>query len=506
MDQTNCFALIAHLNTPLIVADNTWLTLDSILSAALTAEKGSYSPDDIPLRCIDGLFLGSAAFLIEPRVSMSPFLAALNPHYGDYDQDPRNKVLRVGGSDKPDLDMRRSYDVRRVVWFGVGDAEACRRLIGGLPGIGKKAAHGFGEIERVEAVALTADRSLVLPDGSPARPIPTSFWTTMAEQHVGLLPAADLPQDMTGFKPDYWLPSNRALCVVPQHRSLSSVQLQRIESGVAVQAPSMMTDIVREDRSAIEFFADHLGYKLVEAEGVPGNETNIADSCMACGSRDHLSRAGSGYTTLCQTCFTFGGTYRSIKRPGRMGAGWLGLVTPQFSKLVTSVEYPVGKVPFATVEDLEIKTGKEALSLFLRDTLLAPPDPPYLLFSSGNSSVKVMRDLAVTWSNRRIHISGNDHVILDGMMLKRNLLAWRDTGVRASVLSKAMQLRDAARYAYQSQQKDHANEQLEQLLRKHDFRSLLQSLPPTHSPDWIYLLRLMNLEEKMRQNKRGMSA
>ena len=132
-----------------------------------------------------------------------------------------------------------------------------------------------------------------------------------------------------------------------------------------------------------------------------------------CGERDQLQRAGSGYTTLCATCFTFGGTYRSIKRPGRMGAGWLGLVTPERAHLVTSVAYPPDQTPFAAVDNLAIATGKEALSPFLRDILLAPPDPPYLLFASGNSSVKVMRGLAVTRSNRRVHISGNDPAIVD---------------------------------------------------------------------------------------------
>ena len=56
------FALVAHLRTPVIVTDNTWLTLDSLLSAAVTSENGAWSPDDIPLQSAGGLFLGSAPF------------------------------------------------------------------------------------------------------------------------------------------------------------------------------------------------------------------------------------------------------------------------------------------------------------------------------------------------------------------------------------------------------------------------------------------------------------
>ncbi len=265
------FALVAHLRTPVIVTDNTWLTLDSLLSAAVTSENGAWSPDDIPLQSAGGLFLGSAAFFVEPRPTQHPFLSALSPHFGDYDSDPRRKVLRTGGTDKPDLDRRNSFEARKVVWFGSGDAAACRRLIAGLPGIGKKTAHGFGEIVRVETIDLHVDRSLVLPDGSPARPIPTSAWDAMAESHVDLAPATDLPVDMTAFRPDYWSSDNRALCVVPRWRDFSNDQLQRIESGVSCPVPASLPSVVRDSRSAIAFFAEHLGCRLVEAEGIPGN-------------------------------------------------------------------------------------------------------------------------------------------------------------------------------------------------------------------------------------------
>ncbi len=178
-----------------------------------------------------------------------------------------------------------------------------------------------------------------------------------------------------------------------------------------------------------------------------------------------------------------------------MGAGWLGLVTPERAHLVTSVAYPPDQTPFAAVDNLAIATGKEALSPFLRDILLAPPDPPYLLFASGNSSVKVMRGLAVTRSNRRVHISGNDPAIVDAIALKDHFLAWKKSGVSASTLKKAAQLRDDARYAYDPRQQDRAHDALEKMLStRDDFRSLLRALPPTHSDNWRYLLRLANLE------------
>jgi hypothetical protein len=495
------FALIVNVQTPVIVSPGSWLTLDSLLSAAL--QQGENDWKKIPLSCASGVFAGSAAFPIEPRYQDVRFLSSMQHHYGDYDGDKRNKILRAGGPDKPDVDAYPAIETHRIIWFGRGDAQACAALIKTLPGIGKKAAHGFGAIERVETISLKVDRSWVLPDGRPARPMPMALWDALHQNAPdGLSTSTELPTEMTGYRPNYWEDENKGLCVVPQTRALSTAQYRGIESGVA---PPSVPDIELSQEalplSGAQFFARHLGHQLVSLEGIPGNTNKMASQCAACGSTEGLQRAGSGYTTLCQDCFTFGGTYTSIKRPGRLGAGWMGVITPDHSRLATSVDYPADQVPFQQGENITVETGKAAIATFVQDVLMNPPKPPFLLFTSGNSSVNVIRGLRVTWSLRRVHISGNDPMVVDVVQLKEHLRHWRKNGISAANLNKAVRLRDNAKYAYDATHRDQAEAELEKLLKKQDVGDLLAQLPGGHTDDWAYLLRLMNLEEKANRIK-----
>jgi len=307
---------------------------------------------------------------------------------------------------------------------------------------------------------------------------------------------------MTAYRPDYWEDENKALCVVPGIRALSIGQYKNIEKGTVPPATPEIT-LSRQEKpvSGIRFFAQHLGHQLVALEGIPGNTDKTEPRCAGCGSTKDLQRAGKGYTTLCGDCFTFGGTYRSIKRPGRMGAGWMGLVTPGHTSLATSVDYPPGKAPFGGSKNIALSTGKAAIATFIRDVLLDPPDPPFLLFASGNSSVNVIRGLEVTWSLRRVHISGNDPVIVDAIRLKENLRRWRESGVSVTNVKNTLRLRDEAKYSHNEQTRVQAAEALEKLAQRYELDELLDHFPALHSNDWAWLLRLMNIEE--RENRAG---
>lgn len=497
------FMLEARLGTPMIQEPDAYLTLDSVLAAAIYQKTGDVemAHGAIPLQKIGGLWCGSAAFLIDPRYQAQKFIASLRQHFGDYDDDARKKVLRVGGPDKPDLDARQSAQADRIVWFGVGDPERCRELIASLGGIGKKVAQGYGEILGASVIDLTLDRAAVLPDGTPARPIPVSAWARIRAKNDALQSVGALPVDIVGMRPAYWANENKAMCVLPRMRRLSENQLLRIQEGAMATLPN---EPMTEKPGAISgsvFFAEQVGRKLAAAEGLPGNTDKTADQCAACGSRDRLQRAGSGYTTLCGDCFTFGGTYAHIRRPGRMGAGWMGLVAPGATRLVTSVEYKAKEArPFISVPGVDIEYGKAAVSRFLRDALLNPPEPPYLLFVSGNASVNILRNLAVTWSNRRVHISGNAPAIVDAIRLGENFQAWKDSGIRATIVNQAMFWRTRLHEAYNKNTRESMDYGLQKIMKKHDCEALLKRLPPQYSDDYAYLLRLMNLEEKLERS------
>lgn len=492
------FILEAKLSTPFIRMPDAWLTLDSLLAAAIYNATGSVerAHSEIPLERIAGVWCGSAAFPIEPRYSSAPFISALSPHFGDYDNDSRKSVLRAGGDDQPQLDRRLLMETGRVVWFGCGNPEACKALMETLDGVGKKIMHGYGSIESVRISPMEVDRSLVLPDGSPARPIPASVWACIAGDDIQA--AEELPQDMTGYQPAYWDTRQFALCVVPAVSALSEQQLLGIEGGVVgtLQNEDASAETSCSYRSGVQFFAEHAGAKLA-ARAAGGNRTKLADSCNACGSREDLRRTGNGYTTLCGTCSTFGGGYEGIKRPGRIGAGWMGVVTPESTSMVTSVEASPKNTPFTGLKGVAMQTGKPALSVFLRDTLLNLPEPPFLLFVSGQSSVKVIQSLQVSWSPRRVHIGGSDSLIVNAVLFNELFLAWKESGVTGASLTKAVLTRDAARYAYDSKVCSAAKERLEKLVGGDAaLLSLVERMPSTYSDDWAVLRSAISATER----------
>jgi len=87
----------------------------------------------------------------------------------------------------------------KAYFYGYGDPDAVVNLIENfLPGIGKRANAGLGEIRSV-SWTHSPDYSLIDKDGQPARPIPVEVWdaleTTNAKAShpsIGLRPV-DVP-------------------------------------------------------------------------------------------------------------------------------------------------------------------------------------------------------------------------------------------------------------------------------------------------------------------------
>jgi len=486
------FAITATIETPVILPDGAYLTLDALLERA--SEGGP-----IPLVQYNRVWMGSAAFLVDPRPLERSFVSSMQLHGGDYNHDPRKKVLRTGGPDMADIDRYPAFEVSQITWFGLGYPGECVQLVQSLPGIGKKVAHGFGAINRVEAVHLEVDRSIVLPDGTPARPIPMTHWAEMRATSPELADPATLPTDDTSVIPPYWDPDNRAFAVLPRHRALSRQELARINTGVAPPSFPDLQNLQIEfsnNETAVSFFVRHVGRKLAAAEGVPGNTAKLSHSCAACGSTKDLQRAGNGYTTLCGDCYTFGGSYQKIKRPGRMGAGWMGLVSADGARFATSVEYSPDERPFQSIDGCDIVFGKPALQVFLKDVLTSPPSPPFLLFVGDQSSVKVLRNLKVTYSLRRVHVGSKTLESVDAISLQENLEYWRSSNIPLTTLKRAVRLLNDYRYAYASERKEEAYSKLKRLVDLDTHLPFLRRLPATHTADWRYFSRFANQEEQ----------
>jgi CRISPR type IV-associated protein Csf3 len=107
----------------------------------------------------------------------------------------------------------KSYDLpsyirvaSSVTWYCVGDPQGIKDVLGSCSGIGKKRAHGHGQVTKWEVTEVEYDWHLCGPNKQLMRPIPASA----------------LPQGIEsfsirswGWRPPAWLPSNRHRCAMP---------------------------------------------------------------------------------------------------------------------------------------------------------------------------------------------------------------------------------------------------------------------------------------------------
>lgn len=94
----------------------------------------------------------------------------------------------------------------RVTWYCNGDAQAVSALLQGCTGIGKKRAHGHGQITSWEVINHADDWHLWGPNNELMRPVPVNSLTTA--------PISFAIRDW-GWRPPAWLSSNKTRCAMP---------------------------------------------------------------------------------------------------------------------------------------------------------------------------------------------------------------------------------------------------------------------------------------------------
>ncbi len=178
-----------HLSTP--------LTLDALLSYAIFCEKGLMDEatiDHIPLaRGEMGIFKASAlhiprgTFYVRGKFNRVAgvrdlALGDFSPNVGKGQNARYGQVDIQRGPYKTVINSYAAHDAREVVFYAVGNPEEVSRLISDyVPGVGKCANSGAGQIESVSWHLLENDYSWVTPKGSPARPLPCTIWNQISD-------------------------------------------------------------------------------------------------------------------------------------------------------------------------------------------------------------------------------------------------------------------------------------------------------------------------------------
>lgn len=181
-----CFRIKLALATPISLSAP--LTLDALLSAAVanaTGLEGEATIPHIPLEQKDGIFQGSALFLhpryrhdvvgrvMALRSERDLSIQLFRPNGKQYVNVQTDKAKKYANK----LSAYPGYRATEVYFYGVGDAERTAYLIANfIPGIGKRATGGAGEILSVSVSETEEDYSWRLPNGTPARPLPVEVW------------------------------------------------------------------------------------------------------------------------------------------------------------------------------------------------------------------------------------------------------------------------------------------------------------------------------------------
>jgi CRISPR type IV-associated protein Csf3 len=227
------FYVNVGLQTPVVLGQRAYLTLDSVLAALIYADTGDVEAAhrDIPLARTDAVWHGSAAFFdsimhrstqpafkrsIEPREEM--WAPAYQTGTGRNSNKPRpQRVDTQRGKYKSDMDHYTGIAASTLRWFGCGDIAAVRDLLDGLRFVGKKSRHGWGQVARIDIDEATEDLSLLHAQGAeaqPMRPIPVVLWEQMGQSSQGLL------QRTAPVAPPYFDEASSTRCVVPSSRTV----------------------------------------------------------------------------------------------------------------------------------------------------------------------------------------------------------------------------------------------------------------------------------------------
>ena len=200
------FKLIIKLATPFVMS-RPRTTLDSLLSAAVFRETGLTGADTIPhipLEREDGIFKGSCAFVsgayshatVQRIMNLRGLADMTDEHFAPQSRGKIKRYLAVTtqrGPYKANMSNYAGIDARTVVFFGKGDPDRVAEMIRtNIPGLGRRANAGAGEILDVNCVKMPAERdcSWVMPNGTPARPLPLEVWNRISGHRK--VPVAEL--------------------------------------------------------------------------------------------------------------------------------------------------------------------------------------------------------------------------------------------------------------------------------------------------------------------------
>ena len=202
------FKVTLQLGSPFYLQDR--LGLDGLLSYAVFVQTGLQGKDTvphIPLEREHGLLAGSCIFYAQDYQHQTFSRVMALKKEGDMQAHHfRPQSKRGGKGDYSPIDLKRdTYKInmdnypcivaKEVYFYGRGDMKKTQALLELIPGIGKRANTGAGEIIGIFVEESEDNYAFQLANATPARYIPVPTWEELGGKPLPVTPMAiDLPR------------------------------------------------------------------------------------------------------------------------------------------------------------------------------------------------------------------------------------------------------------------------------------------------------------------------
>lgn len=231
--------ITAHLLTPFATFDDWSPDIAGLLEWMILDERGLAAPNPTPADVVASRPIVEAEMPIsQGTIAGEWYWQVSSPCYA-YTTEVIDKFRKrwAPGIDSPAPNwgkrkakwsgsegQEKNYDLPnylrvtdRVTWYAVGDRAGVETLLQGCTGIGKKRAHGHGQVSHWEVTEHGHDWHLWGANGELMRPIPIDGIPTDR--------AIDFAIRDWGWRPPAWLPDNKTRCAMPVHTARKVDQL-----------------------------------------------------------------------------------------------------------------------------------------------------------------------------------------------------------------------------------------------------------------------------------------
>lgn len=189
-----------------------------------------------------------------------------------------------------------------------------------------------------------------------------------------------------------------------------------------------------KSKDALNLYYQWFGERAYSSCGKPGviNKPG-ATSCSGCGATGRLHSSEGGYHAFCDVCVTVSGSYQGIKRPGRLGAGWAAIITPDSAVLSTGNPENMGA--FKTLGNTQVNNTPVLKTLI--QAILIPPEPPFMVIAFTQSSADLCKQLRASYSKDVMYICGEGVDRIDAGIVRQAVSTITETEIPQKLLATA---------------------------------------------------------------------